>query len=158
MAQLKSELDQANASIAKQGSHAAQLSTAQQQPIQCDIEHAQAHQALSEQQQNGVAGTNKWEQSHTDNSGPEGRTGPGAGPKQAVLEGRLDQGAGPNQAGTSEQGAGQDENEAPQSLLAGNPALLQWEEKKKMQKRLETLRAKLKVRILLRFKFHLGAF
>lgn len=38
-----------------------------------------------------------------------------------------------------------DENGAPQSLLAGNPGLQQWEEKKKMQKRIDTLQAKLKV-------------
>lgn len=38
-----------------------------------------------------------------------------------------------------------DENEAPQSLLAGHPGLLQWEEKKKMQKHIDQLRAKLKV-------------
>ena len=38
-----------------------------------------------------------------------------------------------------------DENGAPQSLLAGHPGLLQWEEKKKLQKRIDQLRAKLKV-------------
>ncbi|KAA6420754.1 MAG: hypothetical protein FRX49_09331 [Trebouxia sp. A1-2] len=37
-----------------------------------------------------------------------------------------------------------DENGVPQSLLAGHPGLLQWEEKKKMQKRIDQLRAKLK--------------
>ena len=38
-----------------------------------------------------------------------------------------------------------DENGATQSLLSGNPGLLQWEEKKKMQHRIDALRAKLKV-------------
>lgn len=38
-----------------------------------------------------------------------------------------------------------DENGPPQSLLAGHPGMQQWEEKKKMQKRVDMLRAKLKV-------------
>lgn len=38
-----------------------------------------------------------------------------------------------------------DENGATHSLLSGNPGLLQWEEKKKMQHRIDALRAKLKV-------------
>ncbi|DBB03226.1 TPA: hypothetical protein ACH3X1_013287 [Trebouxia sp. C0004] len=42
-----------------------------------------------------------------------------------------------------------DENGAPQSLLAGHPGLLQWEEKKKLQKRIDQLRAKLKEKSVL---------
>ena len=38
-----------------------------------------------------------------------------------------------------------DENGAPPSLLGGHPGLQLWEEKKKMQKRMDNLRAKLKV-------------
>ena len=45
----------------------------------------------------------------------------------------------------AEAGLPGDENGAPQSLLGGHPGLWLWEEKKKMQKRMDSLRAKLKV-------------
>ena len=45
----------------------------------------------------------------------------------------------------AEGGPSGDENGAPPSLLGGHPGLQLWEEKKKMQKRMDSLRAKLKV-------------
>ena len=47
----------------------------------------------------------------------------------------------------AEAGLPGDENGAPRSLLEGHPGLQQWEEKKKMQKRMDSLRAKLKVHL-----------
>lgn len=49
----------------------------------------------------------------------------------------------------AEAGPSGDENGAPTSLLGGHPGLQLWEEKKKMQKRMENLRAKLKVKFVL---------
>lgn len=47
----------------------------------------------------------------------------------------------------AEGGSAGDENGAPPSLLGGHPGLQLWEEKKKMQKRMDSLRTKLKVSI-----------
>lgn len=101
----------------------------QQQQQQTGSTVSTGRQALQEQPQN------------TDAVGVK-KTMPSQGGSQRTER------AGPEAEGGSGPGPGQDENGPPQSLLADNPALLQWEEKKKMQKCLETLRAKLKVTTL----------
>ena len=45
----------------------------------------------------------------------------------------------------AEAGVQGDENRGPKSLLEGHPGLQLWEEKKKMQKRVDSLKAKLQV-------------
>lgn len=99
VAQLKYELEQANASIAKQATNTAQLGTAQ--PLQGGVEQAQAHQPLNAQQQNaGVAAASRKAQLQEGSQRAEGRTSYGAGSNQAEAE------------STSGQGAGRDENES----------------------------------------------
>lgn len=53
----------------------------------------------------------------------------------------------------AEAGPPGDENGVAPSLLGGNPGLQLWEEKKKIQKRMENLRAKLKVKDLIHCRY-----
>ena len=145
VSQLKSDLQHSKAADkdSRQGQY-----LQQQQKVAVQTED---RQPLLEQQHNNsgaVSAENSAAQSQGSDSRAGSRRGQGAGPYQDTAR-PAQHGAGPDEhkAGPDEHRAGPDENEAPQSLLVGNPALVQWEEKKKMQKRIETLKSKLRVSV-----------
>lgn len=119
--QLKSDVDRLSHAQAKQRQHLQQQHQQAASATRTDRQPLQEHQHTAAEPANGRA------------LSPQ--------QKSAMAEGISGRAQGPQ--------AGQDENGPPQSLLADNPALLQWEEKKKLQKRLETLRSKLKVAVLI---------